>query len=141
VLQTGKQTRPITLKMKRFIKLSAIRELSKISTIIVVLRVVVVVARADNCCGHFPHAKCRILRALQESRTISTYCGHFGQLRGAVANSKQLSLYKAHFTASIPFSYSKNPITHTDWEGVGIEPDVIVPARHRVVPESRVNRE
>jgi C-terminal processing protease CtpA/Prc len=34
----------------------------------------------------------------------------------------------AHFTASIPFSYSRNPVTDSDWEGVGIKPDVSVPA-------------
>jgi C-terminal processing protease CtpA/Prc len=28
----------------------------------------------------------------------------------------------------VPFARAVNPITHTNWEGVGVEPDVKVPA-------------
>ncbi len=33
-----------------------------------------------------------------------------------------------HFSARVPFARSINPITGTNWEGVGVEPDVKVPA-------------
>jgi hypothetical protein len=33
-----------------------------------------------------------------------------------------------HFSARVPFARSINPITRTNWEGVGVEPDVKVPA-------------
>jgi hypothetical protein len=33
-----------------------------------------------------------------------------------------------HFSARVPFARSINPITKTNWEGVGVEPDVKVPA-------------
>jgi hypothetical protein len=33
-----------------------------------------------------------------------------------------------HFSASIPFCRSMNPITKTDWEGTGVRPDIAVPA-------------
>jgi retinol-binding protein 3 len=32
------------------------------------------------------------------------------------------------FMLAVPFGKAINPITHTDWEGVGVEPDVKVPA-------------
>lgn len=41
----------------------------------------------------------------------------------------------------VPHSRSINPITHTNWEGTGVEPDVRVPAADalataiRLVPE------
>ena len=31
--------------------------------------------------------------------------------------------------ASIPFNRGGNPVTHTDYEGVGVKPDVPVPAK------------
>ena len=51
-----------------------------------------------------------------------------GENTGGGAHGTKPYRLSDHFTASIPFSYSKNPITHSDWEGVGIEPDVTVPA-------------
>ena len=33
-----------------------------------------------------------------------------------------------HFVIAVPHSRSINPITHTNWEGVGVEPDIKVPA-------------
>lgn len=38
-----------------------------------------------------------------------------------------------HFTADIPFAYSVNPVTHTDWEGKGVQPDVKVPANQALL--------
>jgi len=34
------------------------------------------------------------------------------------------------FVVSIPFARSLNPVTHTDWEGTGVVPDVKTAARH-----------
>jgi C-terminal processing protease CtpA/Prc len=33
-----------------------------------------------------------------------------------------------HFMIGVPFARAINPITHTNWEGVGVKPDVMVPA-------------
>jgi hypothetical protein len=33
-----------------------------------------------------------------------------------------------HFSISLPIGQSISPITHTDWEGTGVEPDIKVPA-------------
>jgi C-terminal processing protease CtpA/Prc len=33
-----------------------------------------------------------------------------------------------HFTIGVPFAKAVNPITKTNWEGTGVEPDVKVPA-------------
>ena len=33
-----------------------------------------------------------------------------------------------HFSNSVPVGQSISPITHTDWEGTGVEPDIKVPA-------------
>jgi C-terminal processing protease CtpA/Prc len=51
-----------------------------------------------------------------------------GENTGGGAHGIRPYRLSAHFTASIPFSYSRNPVTDSDWEGVGIKPDVSVPA-------------
>jgi retinol-binding protein 3 len=56
-----------------------------------------------------------------------------GENTGGGAHGTRPYRLSAHFTASIPFSYSKNPITDSDWEGVGIKPDVSVPADQAVL--------
>ena len=33
-----------------------------------------------------------------------------------------------HFMIGVPFARAINPITHTNWEGVGVKPDTMVPA-------------
>jgi len=33
-----------------------------------------------------------------------------------------------HFMITVPFARPVNPVTHANWEGVGVEPDVKVPA-------------
>jgi len=33
-----------------------------------------------------------------------------------------------HFTIGVPFARAVNPISKTNWEGTGVEPDVKVPA-------------
>jgi C-terminal processing protease CtpA/Prc len=41
-----------------------------------------------------------------------------------------VALYRlsGHFYAGIPNSRSISPITHTNWEGTGVKPDVTAPA-------------
>ena len=34
----------------------------------------------------------------------------------------------AHFAMGVPFARPINPVTKRDWEGVGVHPDVEVPA-------------
>jgi C-terminal processing protease CtpA/Prc len=36
----------------------------------------------------------------------------------------------AHFIAHIPVRESVSPLTHSNWEGVGVQPDIPVPAGH-----------
>ena len=51
-----------------------------------------------------------------------------GEVTGGGANPcDDLSIGK-HFTVLIPIGYSVNPITHTNWESVGIKPDIEVAA-------------
>lgn len=51
-----------------------------------------------------------------------------GETTGGGAHGTKPYRIGTHFTASIPFTYSVNPITHSDWEGTGVKPDVSVPA-------------
>lgn len=47
--------------------------------------------------------------------------------KGGAHNGRGFKL-DDHFFASIPHRVSNNPVTHTDWEGTGITPDVAVAA-------------
>uniref|UniRef100_UPI00196A694F S41 family peptidase n=1 Tax=Aquisphaera insulae TaxID=2712864 RepID=UPI00196A694F len=51
-----------------------------------------------------------------------------GETTGGGAHGTTPHRIADHFRASIPFSRSINPVTKTDWEGVGVKPDVAVPA-------------
>jgi len=51
-----------------------------------------------------------------------------GEMTGGGAHGTTMHRLADHFSASIPFSRSINPVTKTDWEGVGVKPDVVVPA-------------
>jgi C-terminal processing protease CtpA/Prc len=33
-----------------------------------------------------------------------------------------------HFIVAMPYARAINPITKTNWEGKGVEPDIVVPA-------------
>jgi hypothetical protein len=56
-----------------------------------------------------------------------------GEVTGGGAHGTKPYKIGTYFTASIPFSYSVNPVTHSDWEGKGIQPDVKVPADHALL--------
>ena len=51
-----------------------------------------------------------------------------GETTGGGAHGTAPYRITDHFIAGIPFSRSINPVTKTDWEGVGVKPDVAVPA-------------
>jgi hypothetical protein len=51
-----------------------------------------------------------------------------GELTGGGANPTGGVPLGNAFTASIPFGRAENPITGTNWEGHGVDPDIAVPA-------------
>ncbi|MBV9181313.1 MAG: S41 family peptidase [Acidobacteria bacterium] len=44
-----------------------------------------------------------------------------------------------HFIIGVPFARAVNPITKTDWEGVGVEPDVAVPSADALATAIRLH--
>jgi hypothetical protein len=51
-----------------------------------------------------------------------------GEATGGGAHMVKQRRIDEHFTLVVPFARSISPITHTNWEGTGVEPDVKVPA-------------
>ena len=51
-----------------------------------------------------------------------------GETTGGGAHPVRGRRIDDHFMIGVPFARAINPITHTNWEGVGVEPDVKVPA-------------
>jgi C-terminal processing protease CtpA/Prc len=51
-----------------------------------------------------------------------------GETTGGGAHPGMPHMLTEHFAVFIPFGRSISPITHTDWEGTGVIPDVAVPA-------------
>jgi retinol-binding protein 3 len=51
-----------------------------------------------------------------------------GETTGGGAHPTMGTRLDAHFMIAVPFARSVNPITRTNWEGKGVEPDVNVPA-------------
>lgn len=56
-----------------------------------------------------------------------------GETTGGGAHATTIYRINDHFSASIPFSRSINPVTKTDWEGTGVKPDVAVPAKQALL--------
>ena len=52
-----------------------------------------------------------------------------GETTGGGANPVNIMRINDRFDVSIPVGRAVNPITKTNWEGVGVEPDVSVPAQ------------
>jgi peptidase S41-like protein len=46
-----------------------------------------------------------------------------------------------HFMIAVPFARAVNPISHTNWEGVGVEPDVKVPAAEALATAQKMIRD
>jgi hypothetical protein len=51
-----------------------------------------------------------------------------GEVTGGGANPFEYRRVHAHFALSLPEQRSINPLTGTNWQGVGVQPDVEVPA-------------
>ena len=49
-----------------------------------------------------------------------------GEVNGGGAHDNKFVALNEHFYMSLPFARAFNPITKTNWEGVGVEPDVKV---------------
>jgi retinol-binding protein 3 len=56
-----------------------------------------------------------------------------GEVTGGGAHGTKPYRLSAHFIASIPFNRGVNVVTHTDYEGVGVKPDVQVPAKEALL--------
>jgi hypothetical protein len=46
-----------------------------------------------------------------------------------------------HFMIGVPFARAINPITHTNWEGVGVKPDIMVPANDALATAQKLASE
>jgi len=51
-----------------------------------------------------------------------------GETTGGGAHPMSSHRINEHFMITVPFARPVNPVTHANWEGVGVEPDVKVPA-------------
>lgn len=51
-----------------------------------------------------------------------------GETTGGGAHPMSSHRIGRHFLIAVPFARPVNPVTHANWEGVGVEPDVKVPA-------------
>jgi C-terminal processing protease CtpA/Prc len=51
-----------------------------------------------------------------------------GETTGGGAHPVRGHRITEHFSIGVPFARAVNPVTHTDWEGTGVEPDVKVDA-------------
>ncbi|WP_410221444.1 S41 family peptidase [Pedobacter sp.] len=56
-----------------------------------------------------------------------------GEVTGGAANDGEVEDLGNGFFVFIPNGRAINPITHTNWEGVGVQPDVLVPAAKALV--------
>jgi C-terminal processing protease CtpA/Prc len=61
-----------------------------------------------------------------------------GETTGGGAHPVRGQRIDEHFMIGVPFARAINPITHTNWEGVGVEPDVKVPASEALATAQRL---
>ena len=64
-----------------------------------------------------------------------------GEVTGGGAHPVNGHRIDDHFIIGVPFARAINPITHTNWEGVGVEPDIKVPAADALSTVQRLLRE
>jgi retinol-binding protein 3 len=61
-----------------------------------------------------------------------------GETTGGGAHPVRGRRIDDHFMIGVPFARAINPITHTNWEGAGVEPDVTVPADQALATAKRL---
>ena len=64
-----------------------------------------------------------------------------GETTGGGAHPVSPRRIDDHFIIGVPFARAINPVTKTNWEGVGVEPDVKVPAADALATAQRLLRE
>jgi retinol-binding protein 3 len=64
-----------------------------------------------------------------------------GETTGGGAHPVSGHRIDEHFMIGVPFARAVNPITRTNWEGVGVEPDVKVPAADALATALKLARE
>ncbi len=64
-----------------------------------------------------------------------------GETTGGGAHPVRGRRIDDHFMIGVPYARAINPITHTNWEGVGVEPDVKVPASEALATALKLLRE
>jgi hypothetical protein len=64
-----------------------------------------------------------------------------GETTGGGAHPVAGRRINEHFIIAVPGARAINPITHTNWEGVGVEPDVKVPAKDALATALRLVNE
>jgi hypothetical protein len=74
------------------------------------------------------------LKALKRATII-------GETTGGGAHPVRGRRIDDHFMIGVPFARAVNPITRTNWEGVGVEPDVKVPASEALAAAQKLLRE
>jgi C-terminal processing protease CtpA/Prc len=64
-----------------------------------------------------------------------------GETTGGGAHPVSGHAIDEHFMMGVPFARAVNPITHTNWEGSGVTPDVKVPAADALTTALKLARE
>jgi len=64
-----------------------------------------------------------------------------GETTGGGAHPVSGHRIDEHFIIGVPMARAINPITHTNWEGVGVEPDVKVPAAEALTTAQKLIRQ
>lgn len=64
-----------------------------------------------------------------------------GQVTGGGANPGGTFRINDHFAAFIPFGRAMNPITKTNWEGVGVQPDTLINSRLALIKAQQLAME
>jgi retinol-binding protein 3 len=64
-----------------------------------------------------------------------------GETTGGGAHPVSGHRIDEHFMIGVPFARAINPITHPNWEGVGVKPDIAVPANDALETAQRLLRE
>jgi retinol-binding protein 3 len=64
-----------------------------------------------------------------------------GETTGGGAHPVSGHRIDEHFMIGVPFARAINPITRTNWEGVGVKPDILVPANDALATAQKLLRE